>query len=201
MSEKERITAGDILDILTRSSDITSEERALEIITTATGQVFNIYFFLADTNYNEAQSGVLSLDTAKRQLQMIDSACEGRFIAALGQLKGWLKLYDRQNVLSSGDCYHLSVLYLLCLSYHKRRWKELLSADPASEIRTNPRYVKSVKDLGLSRRAEHVVLRAGCETTEDIAKIGRKNLQAARGCGKSSIEDIARRMRACGYEW
>ena len=46
MSEKERITAGDILDILTRSSDITSEERALEIITTATGQVFKIYFFL-----------------------------------------------------------------------------------------------------------------------------------------------------------
>lgn len=173
-----------------------SEECALDALSRVTAYVFKQACF---TDGDKVSAKVVfDSESYRRQMQMIDAACEGRYIAVLAQLNSWLRAMEESSVLGPCELTHLSSLHLICLNNNKHR---KLQPSSNERIISNTRYVKDVSELGLEKRALNIVQRLGCKTTEDIASCGMKKVRNARGCGKTSFENISKCMRDCGYEW
>ena len=54
--------------------------------------------------------------------------------------------------------------------------------------------------LGLSTRLHHLLLRAGCDTLLDVARLGPKGLSSVRGFGPGALEELREFFVREGYE-
>jgi len=182
-----------------------NESAAKEAISSAAGYAFRLYTLESGTGMNRpnGKTSNIPLQHGTKMLQAVDAVVSKRYVDALVAIKNWVRVWPGSDA-TEADIWFLSILYLVISGQEVRAGEheeERSSFDEADRVLNDIKYVRAVRNMGLSNRALNVVERCGCETSEDIAAVGKEGLKRKRGCGSSTLDSISKAMRDCGYNW